>query len=263
MDVLEALALLGAGLVAGAINAVVGSGTLVTFPTLLAFGYPPVLANVTNNIGVLPGSVTGAWAYRRELAGQRARVMRLAGASLAGGVVGAFALLELPESAFDAIVPVLILLACVLVILQPRLSRLVGRRREAAAARRGAAAGDGGAVHGGVAAIVAVGLCGVYGGYFGAAQGVLLMAFLGILVDDLLQRLNAVKNVLAGLVNFVAAVVFVTVSEVAWGAAAAIAVGSTIGGQVGGTYGRRLPPAALRGFIVVVGTVAAVRLLVT
>ena len=262
MDVVEALALLGAGLVAGAINAVVGSGTLVTFPTLLAFGYAPVLANVTNNIGVLPGSVTGAWAYRRELAGQRARVLRLAGASATGGVLGAIALLELPESAFDAIVPVLILLACVLVILQPRLSRWMARRREAAAARRGAgaAAAD---HHGGAAGVVAVGLCGVYGGYFGAAQGVLLMAFLGILVDEQLQRLNAVKNILAGLVNFVAAVIFVAVSDVAWGAAAAIAVGSTIGGQVGGTYGRRLPPAALRAFIVVVGGTAAVRLLVT
>ena len=256
MDVAEALALLGAGLVAGAINAVVGSGTLVTFPTLLAFGYAPVLANVTNNIGVLPGSVTGAWAYRRELAGQRARVLRFAGASVTGGVLGAFALLELPESAFDAIVPVLILLACVLVILQPRLSRMVARRRSAAAQRP---ADD----HGGPAAVLAVGLCGVYGGYFGAAQGVLLMAFLGILVDEQLQRLNAVKNVLAGLVNLVAAFVFVAVSDVAWGAAAAIAVGSTIGGQLGGTYGRRLPPAALRVFIVVVGGAAAVRLLLT
>ena len=250
MDVAEALALLAAGLVAGAINAVVGSGTLVTFPTLLAFGYPPVLANVTNNIGVLPGSITGAWAYRRELAGQRSRVMRLAGASATGGAIGAVALLQLPESAFDAIVPALILLACALVILQPRLSRLVAKREHAPA-------------HGGPAAVAGVALTGVYGGYFGAAQGVLLMAFLGIFVDDDLQRLNAVKNVLAGLVNAVAAVIFVAVSDVAWGAAAAIAVGSTAGGQLGGMYGRRLPPFALRAFIVVVGVVASVRLLLT
>ncbi len=250
MDLWEAVALLGAGLAAGAINAVVGSGTLVTFPTLLAFGYPPVLANVTNNIGVLPGSVTGAWAYRRELAGQKSRVMRLAGASVTGGIVGAVLLLQLPESAFEAIVPVLILLAVVLVILQPRLSKLVAKREHAPA-------------HGGPAAVVVTGLCGVYGGYFGAAQGVLLMAFLGILIDETMQRLNAVKNILAGLVNFVAAIVFVLVSEVAWDAAAIIAVGSTIGGQVGGMYGRRLPPTVLRGVIVVVGTVAAVRLLLT
>src|SRR5215213_5051126 len=117
MDLWEALAILGAGTVAGAVNAVVGSGTLVTFPTLLAFGYSPVIANVSNNIGLVPGSVSGAWAYRRELAGQRARVMRLAGASVAGGVTGAVLLLVLPESAFDAIVPVLILLAVALVLL--------------------------------------------------------------------------------------------------------------------------------------------------
>jgi uncharacterized protein len=250
MDLWEALALLGAGIVAGAINAVVGSGTLVTFPTLLAFGYPPVLANVSNNIGLVPGSVSGAWAYRRELAGQRARVLRLAGASLAGGVVGAILLLVLPESAFDAIVPVLILLAVALVLLQPRLSRLIAKR-------------EGAPAHGGLAAIAGVLLCGVYGGYFGAAQGVLLMGILGILLDEELQRLNAVKNVLAGLVNAVAAVVFVVASDVAWGAVAMIAVGSTAGGQLGGMYGRRLPPVALRGIIVAVGTFAAVRLLVT
>ena len=249
MDLLEALALLAAGTAAGAINAVVGSGTLITFPTLLAFGYAPVLANVSNNIGLVPGSVSGAWAYRRELAGQRARVLRLAGASLTGGVIGAIALLELPESAFDAIVPVLILLACVLGVLQPRLSeRLAARRRPVA--------------HGGPAVLAGVGLTGVYGGYFGAAQGVLLMALLGIFIDDDLQRLNAVKNVLAGLVNAVAAVIFIAVSEVAWGAAAMIAIGSTIGGQVGGSYGRKLSPAMLRGIIVVVGLTAAVRLVV-
>ena len=176
--------------------------------------------------------------------------MRLAGASVTGGVIGAIALLELPESAFDAIVPVLILLAVTLVILQPRLSKLVAKREGAPAARR--RRGD-----------RRRRLCGIYGGYFGAAQGVLLMAFLGILLDEQMQRLNAVKNVLAGLVNAVAAVVFVLASDVAWGAAAMIAIGSTAGGQLGGMYGRRLPPIALRGIIVVVGTVAAVRLLVT
>src|SRR4051794_6548238 len=185
MDFWEALALLAAGTVAGAINAVVGSGTLVTFPTLLAFGYAPVLANVTNTVGLVPGSVSGAWAYRRELAGQRSRVVRLAGASVTGGVIGAIALLVLPASAFDAIVPALILLAVALVLLQPRLSRLVAKR-------------EGAPAHGGIAVIVAVFLTGIYGGYFGAAQGVLLMAILGIMIDEQLQRLNAGKNVLAG-----------------------------------------------------------------
>src|SRR4051794_39427939 len=150
MDVLEALALLAAGLFAGAINAVVGSGSLVTFPVLLAFGYAPVLANVTNNIGVLPGSITGAWAYRRELSGQRARVTRLAGASLVGGAAGAIALLVLPSSAFDAIVPALIILACVLVVVQPRLSKLVAQRRPS---------GD----HGGPGLMAGVFATGVYG----------------------------------------------------------------------------------------------------
>jgi uncharacterized protein len=250
MDVLQFLALLGAGMVAGGINAVVGSGTLVTFPTLLAFGYPTVLANVTNNIGILPGSVTGAYAYRRELAEQKALAIRLAGASATGGLVGALLLLQLPESAFEAIVPVLILLACGLVAAQPWLSRWVARRRR-------------GVAHGGALMLVITLATGIYGGYFGAAQGVLLMAFLGILLDEQMQQLNAVKNVLAGLVNLVAAVVFVLVSHVAWAAAIALAIGSTLGGQVGGTYGRRLSPKVLRGVIIVVGTTAAVRLLVT
>jgi uncharacterized membrane protein YfcA len=250
MDVLEALALFAAGVFAGAINAVVGSGTLVTFPTLLAFGYAPVLANVTNNIGVLPGSITGALAYRRELRGQRARVLRLAVGSTFGGAAGALLLLELPETAFDAIVPVLILLGCALVVAQPWLSRRVGERRR-------------GVAHGGPLLLAAVAVTGIYGGYFGAAQGVLLIAFLGIFLEDDLQRLNAVKNVLAGLVNAVAAVIFITVSDVAWGAALMLALGSTAGGHLGGTLGRRLPPQVLRGIIVVVGTTAAVRLILT
>src|SRR6185436_8681700 len=218
MELWEVAALLAAGIGAGAINAVVGSGTLITFPTLLALGYPPVLANVSNNIGLVPGSASGAWAYRRELAGQRSRVLRLAGCSVTGGIIGAILLLELPESAFDAIVPVLIILAVVLVIVGPRLNRMIAARRTGEAP-----------VHGGFAVLAATFFCGIYGGYFGAAQGILL--------DDGMQRLNAVKNVLAGLVNLVAAVVFIFSTEVAWDAVAVIAIGSTIGGQLGGMYG--------------------------
>jgi uncharacterized membrane protein YfcA len=241
------LGVLLAGLGAGTINTVVGSGTLISFPTLLAFGIPPVTANVSNTIGLTPGSLSGAWGYRRELAGQRERAMRLGVGSLLGGSAGAVLLLWLPSSAFDAIVPVLIALGVLLVVLGPRIQGLVVAR----AARRGGLADTGApwvwpAVTG----------VGVYGGYFGAAQGVLLMAILGIGVDDTLQRHNAMKNVLAFLANAVAAVVFITVAHVNWTAAGLIAVGSVIGGQVGSTIGRRLPAAVLRVIIVVVGVVA-------
>lgn len=243
------VAVLLAGVAAGTINTVVGSGTLITFPTLLAFGVPPVTANVSNTIGLVPGSVSGAIGYRRELSGQRARLVRLASASLVGGVGGAVLLLALPAAAFDAIVPVLILLGCVLVILQPIISRKVAARAES----RG-----GVPEHGALWVWVLVMLTGVYGGYFGAAQGVLLMAIMGIGIQDSLQRLNGTKNVLAGLVNGIAATIFIVVAEVDWLVAGLIAAGSVVGGQIGATVGRRLPPLALRLVIVTVGVVAVV-----
>jgi hypothetical protein len=246
---LEMLAVALAGVAAGTINTVVGSGTLITFPTLLAVGVPPVTANVTNTIGLVPGSVSGAIGYRRELRGQRGRLLRLASASLVGGIIGAVLLLALPAAAFNAIVPVLILLGCVLVLLQPTISRKVAARAE----HRG-----GVPEHGALWVWVLVMLTGVYGGYFGAAQGVLLMAIMGIGIQDSLQRLNGTKNVLAGLVNAVAAVIFIAVAEVDWLIAGLIAVGSVVGGQIGATVGRRLPPLALRMVIVTVGVVAIV-----
>ena len=246
-------AVLLAGVAAGTINTVVGSGTLITFPTLLAFGVPPVTANVSNTIGLVPGSVSGAIGYRRELVGQRARLIRLASASLLGGVVGAVLLLALPEEAFSAIVPVLIGLGCLLVVLQPTISRRVALRREG----RGTVH-----EHGPLWVWVLVFATGVYGGYFGAAQGVLLMAVMGIGIQETLQRLNAVKNVLAGLVNGVAAVIFMVVAEVDWVVAALIAVGSVVGGQLGATVGRRLPPLVLRIVIVLVGVAALTAFLV-
>ena len=247
MTPLEATAILLAGLAAGTINTVVGSGTLITFPTLLAFGVPPVTANVSNTVGLVPGSVSGAVGYRRELDGQRSRVLRLCVASLIGGLAGALLLLVLPEGAFAAIVPALILLGLVLVVFQPRISAWVAARHEA----------TGGMPHHGAWWVwPAVLLTGVYGGYFGAAQGVLLMAVLGIGVDETLQRLNAVKNVLAAVVNGVAGVLFILVAHVDWKVAALIGVGSVIGGQVGATVGRRLPQPVLRAFIVLVGVVA-------
>jgi len=246
---LEALLIGLAGLAAGTINTVVGSGTLITFPTLLAFGVPPVTANVSNTIGLVPGSMSGAIGYRRELIGQRARVLRLAVASLAGGLTGGVLLLVLDEDAFEAIVPVLIMLGLVLVVLQPRISAWVARRHEALGT-------DPRGVTGAWWVWPAVLVTGVYGGYFGAAQGVLLMAVMGIGIAESLQRLNAVKNVLAMLVNAIAGVLFVLVADVDWAVVALIAVGSIIGGQVGATVGRRLPDTVLRVTIVVVGLTA-------
>jgi uncharacterized membrane protein YfcA len=240
----EALFVLVAGMGAGTINAVVGSGTLLTFPALLAVGIPPVLANVSNSVGLSPGTAAGAIGYRRELEGQRGRMIRLIPASLLGGVVGGVLLLTLPDSAFHAVVPVLILLGCLLVAFQPWLSKWISVPSHA---HRGA-----------WWVIPAVFATGIYGGYFGAAQGVLLMAILGLGLDTNLQRMNGLKNVLATVVNSIAAVLFVVVHEVDWLAAGMIAVGSTIGGFIGARYGRKLPPIALRALIVCIGILAIV-----
>jgi uncharacterized membrane protein YfcA len=242
------VALAAAGMWAGTINTVVGSGTLVTFPVLLAFNYAPVTANVTNTLGLVPGSASGAYGYREELGGQWRRTARLACASLVGGVCGAVLLLVLPASAFKAIVPAFIAVALALVVFQPRLTAaLDARGRERTP-------------HAGPVVMLAVFAAGVYGGYFGAAQGILLLAILGLGLPESLQRINAVKNVLAGLVNLVAAVVFVIVAHIAWDAAALIAVGAALGGVLGARVGRRLPPAVLRAVIVVVGLSAIAQL---
>jgi uncharacterized protein len=247
MTELEAAALLLAGVAAGTINAVVGSGTLITFPALLAVGYSPVVANVSNTVGLVPGSVTGAIGYREELRGQGGRAVRLGCASVAGGITGAVLLLVLPESAFEAIVPVFIGIALVLIVFQPQLSRRLVRTRPAGH-------------HGGPGVLLGVYAGGIYGGYFGAAQGILLLGILGLALPDDLQRLNALKNVLAGVVNLVSGLVFVVVANVAWGAALLIAAGAIVGGWLGARFGRRLPPAALRAVIVVVGLAAIAQL---
>ena len=248
MSWFEAVAVLVAGMAAGTINTIVGSGTLITFPTLLAVGYPPVLANVSNTVGLVPASLSGAIGYRRELTGQLSRLLRLGVASLLGGVLGGVLLLVLPASAFDAIVPVLIGLGCVLVAVQPWVASKVAARYDAPA-------------HGSVWVWALVFLAGIYGGYFGAAQGVLLVAILGIGLDETMQRVNAAKNVLALLVNAVAALLFVLVAQVDWAVAGLIAAGGIVGGQIGAGVGRRLPPLVLRGVIVAVGVVAVWQLL--
>jgi uncharacterized membrane protein YfcA len=246
----EALAIFAAGTAAGGVNAVVGSGSLITFPTLLAFGFPPVVANVSNNVGLVPGNVSSGFGYRRELAGQRGRLIKLGVASVAGAAVGAAALLSLPSSSFRLIVVVLILVSCTLVLVQPWLSAWLRTRRTAEQQGR-------------VGPLLSAGIClsAVYGGYFGAAQGVLVIGLLGSFLDETLQRVNGAKNVLVGLVNGTAAVVFILFAHVSWVAVALIAAGSTIGGLVGARFGRRLPPAALRLFVVAVGLIAVVKLI--
>jgi uncharacterized protein len=249
MGIGEIVAIALAGMAAGAINTVVGSGTLITFPVLLAFGYAPVTANVSNNVGLVPGSVSGAVGYRRELRGQKKRALRLGSCSVLGGLTGAILLLLLPASAFKAIVPVFIAIALILVVVQPRLNTRLERRASARPHEQGPLIP------------VLVYATGVYGGYFGAAQGILLLGILGIALPQDLHRTNALKNVLAGLVNGVAALYFIFAAQIAWAPAALIAGGSIAGAQLGARYGRRLSPRALRALIVVVGTFAIVRLL--
>ncbi|MGZ4675257.1 MAG: sulfite exporter TauE/SafE family protein [Acidimicrobiia bacterium] len=248
MTLLDGILITLAGLAAGMINTVVGSGSLITFPTLVALGYPPVLANVSNNIGLVPGALSGAIGYRRELVGQQHRLRQLVPASLAGGLTGAILLLVLPSTVFRRVVIALIVIALVLVVLQPRIARRL-------AARHGTRTRISAPLVAGVA------LAGVYGGYFGAAQGIILIALLGIFLDEHLQRLNAVKNVLAMSVNLVASAVFVLATDVDWKVVACIAAGSVVGGQLGATVGRRLDPRVLRAVIVAVGIFALVRLI--
>ena len=246
MTLLEAAAVVLAGLAAGTVNTVVGSGSLITFPTLLAVGLPPVAANVSNTVGLVPGSVTGALGYRAELAGQRTRLLRLGSATVLGALTGAALLLVLPAAVFGAVVPVLVVLACVLVAVQPWLVRRLGDRPR----RR----------HGGPVAWVLVLATGVYGGYFGAAQGIMLIAVLGLTLDEGIQRVNAAKNVLAGLANLAAGLVFLLVAPVDWAAAALVAIGAAAGGVLGARVGRRLPPLVLRVVVVLVGLAALVAL---
>jgi uncharacterized membrane protein YfcA len=247
-----------AGVGAGAINAVVGSGTLITFPTLVTLGYPPVTSTMSNAVGLVAGSTSGTWGYRRELRGQWHRLRWQMMASLTGALLGSWLLLHLPEKVFTQVVPVLLVIALILVVTGPRIQEWARRRAEAAG-------------HppdhvplGRMTALVALTFAvGVYGGYFTAAQGILLMGVMGALLPEDVQRMNAAKNLLALIVNVVAAVAYITVAfdRISWPAAGLIAVGSLVGGFLGAHYGRRLPPNALRGVIVVVGLIGLYRLL--
>ena len=229
-----------------------GSGTLLTFPTLLAVGYSPLVANVSNTVGLVPGVASGVYGYRHELRGQRARLLRLGTASLLGGLTGGILLLARP-SAVRGIVPFLVIAAALLMGVQPLLTRRLRARLDDTADPRESR----------LLLPPLAYLAGIYGGYFGAAQGVVLLALLGLLVDDHLQRLNATKNVLAGLVNGVAAVLFILFSHVAWLAAGLVALGSIVGGALGAVVARRIPAWLLRSVVVVGGVTVGIILLVT
>lgn len=271
MTLWEGLLIVVAGMAAGTINTVVGSGTLVTFPVLLALGYPPLVANISNSLGLVPGSVSGAIGYRAELAKGWHRVPRFAVMSGTGGIVGAILLLVLPAEAFATVVPILVLVALILVIAQPWISRWL-RRREGATADNAAlenseSEGSGSKAWRGRVLMVGVFILGVYGGYFGAAQGIVVVALFGILLDEDLQYVNALKNVLVALVNLVAGIVFVIAgffsdqARVDWLVVLALAVGAMLGGIIGAKIGRKLSPVILRTVIVVVGLAAIAQLI--
>jgi uncharacterized membrane protein YfcA len=240
----EAIAVAAAGFAAGGVNAIVGSGSLITFPVLLAVGYPSVVANVSNTVGLVPGGISGVIGYRRELEGQWRRALILACGTSAGAIIGGVFLLTLPTAVFDAVVPILILLAVVLMAIK-RTPNVHTQQEHTA---RGTAASF---------------ATGIYGGYFGAAQGIILMSLLRFCFPDDLQRLNGLKNVLAGVANGVAAILFIAVADVAWEAAGLIAVGSVVGAQVGARYGRHIPSEVLRWIVVIGGAIVALILLVT
>ncbi|NEC32722.1 sulfite exporter TauE/SafE family protein [Streptomyces rubrogriseus] len=246
-------AVFAAGVGAGAINSVVGSGTLITFPVLLATGLPPVTATVSNALGLIPGSISGAIGYRKELRGQRGRVLKFGSGALLGGLAGATLLLTLPADAFETVVPVLVGLALLLVAFQPQIVRLVQRRR----ARTGTSPRR----DGGPLLFTGLTLASVYGGYFTAAQGIIYLSLMGMLLDEPLQRLNGVKNVLSAVVNTVAALFFLFAADFEWTAVGLLAVGSGLGGYVGAKVGRHFSPTVLRTLVVTVGTVALVQLL--
>jgi uncharacterized protein len=251
--------LAGAALVAGAVNAVAGGGSLLSFPALLAVGYPALTANVTNTVALTPGYFGGTLGYRRELEGQRARILALGVTSAVGAVLGAFLLLVSSAELFERIVPFLIFLACGLLAAQPRLARLVRERREQDGQPLG---GRAGADRHTVPLFAAQFLAAAYGAYFGAGVGIMMLAILGIFLADKLQRLNALKGLMSLLINLVAAVSFALFAEVSWVAVAVMAAASLLGGQLGVVLARRLNDRALRWLVIGFGVAVGLRLLV-
>jgi uncharacterized membrane protein YfcA len=246
----EAVLLAGAGVLAGAVNALAGGGTLISFPALLAAGYPPLTATVTSTVALWPGYLGGAVGYRRELSGQRRLALSLAGASAAGAVVGAVLLLSTSAAVFESLVPVLIAVASVALLVQPWLKARFGLDQEGEAGGHSRWA------------YLGVGLGGVYGAYFSGGMGVLLLGVLGLFVHDHLQRVNAVRAVLSLVINTVAVVAYALFGPVHWPAVAIMAVASLAGGLGGTRVARRLPPPVLRGVVVTFGLVLSVVLAV-
>lgn len=247
VNLLDAALVVVAGLLAGAVNAVVGAGSLITFSTLVALGFPPLAANISSTLGLVPGSLSSAVGYRREYAGQRTRLIALLPASALGGFTGAILLLWLPAAAFNRIVPLLVLFSCAIVITQPMISRALARRD-----RR--PAGPNGWLR------VVVFAISIYGGYFGAGAGFMFIAVLSTFLADELKRLNALRNLLAAVLNTVASIVLVALSHVAVAPVLLVAIGAIAGGQIGAAVGRRIDPQVLRLAISVFGVIVAARL---
>lgn len=240
--------LVAAGLGAGIINGAAGGGTLVSFPALLAVGYPALVANVTSTVGIWTGYVGGSAGFRAELADQRGRLARLTPTIVAGALLGGILLLTTPTRDFRRVAPYLLLLACGLFAVQPLLGRYLRRRGSAAHAN---------------AVIMHAGsfLGAVYGSYFGAGLGVLLLAVLGTTVAEPLVKVNGLRSVMALVINTVAVVVFLVHAHIAWAAAALMASSALVGGYLGSRWSRRIPTRALRTFVIVVGLASAVDLL--
>jgi uncharacterized membrane protein YfcA len=234
-----------AAFAAGAVNAIAGGGTLITFPTLVAIGIPTVSANVTNTVALCPGYLGGAHAQRAELAGQSGLLRRLALVGVAGSLLGSALLLATSDETFEFVVPFLILLACGLLLLQDRLRAAVDRHRPHGA-------------HGASLPTVMFAAA-AYGGYFGAGLGIMMLAVLGILLAEPMRRLNAVKSSMALLINGVAAVFFVFSGEVVWEVTPIMAVTSLVGGHVGGRIASRLDPRLFRLLVVAFGLAVAVK----
>ena len=259
MNTTEIIVILLAGVAAGTINTVVGSGTLITFPILLAYGFPPVVATMSNAVGLVPGSLSGTWGYRHELTGQWTRLRWQVPGSLLGAIIGAWLLLHLPEQIFRTIVPILLLLALALVIAQPRLQDWA--RRRAVLGGRGHEELSRGSW---IALVLGTFLTGIYGGYFAAAQGIVLVGIMGALLTESMQRINAAKNLLSLVVNCVAATTYTLVSfhRIAWDVVGLLAAGTLAGGYCGARVGRKLSPTALRALIVALGVAAIIKLLI-